>query len=310
MLSGQATSIGLIGLGMMGQGMGSNLLRRGFRLTIPALRSRAGVDRLAGEGATVVESPRAVAAACDAVVLCVPGSPQVEEVVLGPSGVLDGARRGIVVVDCSTSEPGSTERVAAAVVAAGGRFADAPLARTPVEAEAGKLNTMVGADDDTMAEIRPILEAFCENIFHVGPVGAGHKMKLVNNFLAMGQASLIAEAFTACAAVGVPLEKLYEVISAGGANSGIFRMVAGAAKDGDLDGMRFGIGNAAKDLGYYTRMTDAVPLTGNLGHAVRHALVEARNLGFADALVGHLIAAQARINGRAAPGSTRSETQP
>jgi len=300
----QATSIGLIGLGMMGQGMGSNLLRRGFRLTVTAHRSRSGADRLAGEGALVVDGPSAVAAASDVVVLCVPGSPQVEEAVLGTSGVLAGARPGIVVIDCSTSEPSSTDRVAAAVVAAGGRFADAPLARTPVEAEAGKLNTMVGADDDTMTVIRPILEAFCENIFHIGQVGAGHKMKLVNNFLAMGQATLIAEAFTACAAVGVPLEKLFEVISAGGANSGIFRMVAGAAKDGDLDGMRFGIGNAAKDLGYYTRMTDAVPLTGNLGHAVRHALVEARNLGFADALVGHLIAAQAQINGRAASGPT------
>lgn len=304
----QPASIGLIGLGMMGQGIGSNLLRRGFPLTVAAHRSRTGADRLAGEGAAVVDGPHAVAAASDVVILCVPGSPQVEAVMLGPDGVLAGARSGpvgpgLIVIDCSTSEPGSTERIAAAVAAAGGRFADAPLARTPVEAEAGKLNTMVGADDDTMAAIRPVLAAFCENIFHVGPVGAGHKMKLVNNFLAMGQATLIAEAFTACSAVGVPLEKLFEVISAGGANSGIFRMVAGAAKDGDLDGMRFGIANAAKDLGYYTRMTDAVPLTGNLGHAVRHALVEARNLGFADALVGHLIAAQARINGRAAPGA-------
>src|SRR3546814_10512318 len=96
-------------------------------------------------------------------------------------------------------------------------------------------------------------------------------------------------------------------------------MIAGNAKEGDLDGMRFGIANATKDLGYYTRMTDAVPLTGTLGHAVRHALLQARNLGFADALVGHLIAAQAVVNGSADPaarrtsstkGATRSEEQP
>src|SRR5690606_2243821 len=135
---------------------------------------------------------------------------------------------------------------------------------------------------------------------------AGHKLKLVNNFLAMGQAALIAEAFVACDAVGVTADRLFEVISAGGANSGIFQMIAGSAKDGDLDGMRFGIANAAKDLGYYTRMTDAVPLTGTLGHGVRHALLEARNLGFADALVGHLIAAQALVNGRADPVDRRS----
>jgi 3-hydroxyisobutyrate dehydrogenase-like beta-hydroxyacid dehydrogenase len=91
------------------------------------------------------------------------------------------------------------------------------------------------------------------------------------------------------------------VVSAGGANSGIFRMIAGAARHGDLDGMRFGIANAAKDLDYYTRMTAEVPLTGNLGNAVRLALAEARGLGFGNALVGHLIAAQARLNGRDLP---------
>lgn len=292
-------NVGLLGLGMMGQGIGINLLRRGFRLTVAAHRARTGADRLADAGAAVVDGPAAVARASDIVILCVPGSPQVEGIVLGSGGVLAGCRPGFVLVDCSTSLPNSTAGIAAAVAAAGGRFADAPLARTPVEAEAGRLNAMVGADDATMAAIRPVLAAFCENIFHVGPVGAGHKLKLVNNFLAMGQAALIAEALVACDAVGVAADRLFEVVSAGGANSGIFRMIVGAAKDGDLDGMRFGIANAAKDLGYYTRMTDAVPLTGNLGHAVRHALVEARNLGFGDALVGHLIAAQARVNGSA-----------
>lgn len=299
-------TIGLIGLGMMGQGIGSNLLRHGFPLVVMPNRSRAGSDRLAGEGAKVVDNLRPLAESADIVILCVPGSPQVEQLVLGAGSLLESCRPGFILIDCSTSEPGSTDRVAAAVAAAGGQFADAPLARTPVEAEAGRLNTMVGADDATFAAVEPVLAAFCENIFHVGPVGAGHKLKLVNNFLAMGQAALIAEAFVACDAVGVPLEKLYEVVAAGGANSGIFRMIAGTAKDGDLDGMRFGIANAAKDLGYYTRMTADVPLTGNLGNAVRHALVEARNLGFADALVGHLIAAQARVNGRLSPAGTGS----
>src|SRR3546814_13245692 len=119
----------------------------------------------------------------------------------------------------------------------------------------------------------------------------------------MGHAALMAEAFVACDAVGVAAGSLLEVVSAGGANSGIFQMIAGNAKEGDLDGIRFGIANATKDLGYYTRMTDAVPLTGTLGHAVRHALLQARHLGFADALVGHLIAAPAGVNGSAAPAA-------
>src|SRR3546814_5511545 len=88
---------------------------------------------------------------------------------------------------------------------------------------------MVGADAETLAAMRPVLQAFGGNIFHVGPIGAGHKLKLVNNFLAMGQAALIAEAFVACDAVGVAAGSLFEVVSAGGANSGIFQMIAGNA---------------------------------------------------------------------------------
>src|SRR3546814_11484161 len=100
----------------------------------------------------------------------------------------------------------------------------------------------------------------------------------------MGQAALIAEAFVACDAVGVAAGSLFEVVSAGGANSGIFQMIAGNAKEGDLDGMRFGIANATKDLGYYTRMTDAAPLTGTLCHAVRPACLQARHPASAAAL--------------------------
>ena len=122
----------------------------------------------------------------------------------------------------------------------GAAFADAPLARTPVEAREGRLNSMVGATPDVFAAIRPILECFCENIFHVGGPGSGAQLKLIYNLITMGQAALIAEAVSACRATGIDLAKFYEVVSKGGGNSGIFQMImTGFPQSGSLDGLKF-----------------------------------------------------------------------
>lgn len=292
-----AQKIGFIGVGLMGHGMAANLLKNGYALTAMVHRNRAPLEDLITQGATESATPREVAKNSDIVIICVTGAPQVEEVVYGENGLLEGVEAGKIVMDCSTSEPDTTLRVSADVAGRGAAFADAPLARTPIEAEAGRLNTMVGAADETFAEIKPVLECFCENIFHVGPVGAGHKTKLINNFLAMGHAALIGEALCACAATGVDLRKYYEVVTAGGANSGIFQLiVTKMLEEQDYSGLKFSLANAAKDLRYYTRMTESVPLTGNLGNAVHHALVQGLKLGFDDGFVGDLIRAQAKLN--------------
>ncbi len=290
--------IGFIGIGLMGHGMAKNLLEKGFSVTTAAHRNRAPLEDLLGRGATEAASYRAIAEQSDIVFICVTGAPEVEAVIYGDGGVLDGARPGLIVVDCSTSEPAMTARVNADLSAKGVAMADAPLARTPIEAEAGRLNTMVGASEETFATIEPALQTFCENIFHVGPVGAGHKTKLINNFMAMGQAALIAEALCACAATGVDLRKYYEVVSAGGANSGIFQLIVPKAIDeGDFSGLKFSLANAEKDLRYYTRMTETVPLEGSLGKTVHDTLLQGLALGFTEGLVGSLIEAQAKLNG-------------
>ncbi len=290
--------IGFIGIGLMGHGMAKNLLENGFSVTAAAHRNRASLEDLLDRGATEVASYQAIAEQSDIVFICVTGAPEVEAVIYGDGGVLDGARPGLVVVDCSTSEPAMTARVNADLSAKGVAMADAPLARTPIEAEAGRLNTMVGASEETFTAIEPALRTFCENIFHVGPVGAGHKTKLINNFMAMGQAALIAEALCACAATGVDLRKYYEVVSAGGANSGIFQLIVPKAIDeGDFSGLKFSLANAEKDLRYYTRMTGTVPLAGSLGKTVHDSLLQGLALGFTEGLVGSLIEAQAKLNG-------------
>jgi 3-hydroxyisobutyrate dehydrogenase-like beta-hydroxyacid dehydrogenase len=288
-------SIGFIGIGLMGHGMAKNLLAKGHPLAFLAHRNRKNLDDLLQLGAKEVKSPAEIAAATDVVILCVTGTPQVEANVYG--GLLEGARKGQIVIDCSTSIPESTDRIRADFEKKGVRFVDAPLARTPVQAEEGKLNCMVGADDATFAEVKPVLEKFCENIFHIGAPGAGHKVKLVNNFLALGTAALACEALAACASVGIDLQKFYQLISAGGANSAMFQMVVPKALQGDLTGLLFTLANAKKDIGYYQSMLASAPLAGQMGAALHQALVQANALGLGEKFVPSLIEAHEKVNG-------------
>ena len=289
--------VGFAGTGLMGRGMAKNILAAGYPLAVVAHRSRGPIEELVPLGATELRNYWELAAESDVVFLCVTGTPEVESVVYGRDGLLEGAHYGLTVVDCSTSEPASSARIASDMDERGASFVDAPLARTPAEAEAGRLNTMVGANDEDFARVRPLLEACCENIFHMGPVGSGHKTKLIYNFITMGYATLISEALCACAATGVDLKRFSDVVSAGGANSGIFQLIAPRAiESGDCSGLNFSLANAEKDLRYYNHMADTVPLASNLGRAVQHALIQGLNLGYADGLVGDLLHVQEKLN--------------
>src|ERR1700694_1836684 len=149
--------IGFIGLGMMGHGMAADLLRKGFPLTVKVNRDRSRLADILAAGAKEAASNAEVAKASDVVILCVTGSPQVEEIVFGNDGILAVARAGLLVVDTSTAEPGSTARIREALAAKATTYVDAPLARTPKEAEEGRLNSMVGADEATFARVKPVL---------------------------------------------------------------------------------------------------------------------------------------------------------
>ena len=204
-------TIGFIGLGIMGHGMATNIQKAGYPLVALAHRKRAAIDALIAEGAEEVKTPREMAARCDMIHLCVTGSPQVEANLRGPSGLLAGLKPGAIIIDCATSDPVSTLTMAEETTAAGGHFADAPLARTPKEAWAGKLDTMVGADDAVFEKIKPVLDTWAGVITHLGPVGLGHKMKLINNFIAMGYAPLYAEALAISRKAGLTVEQVDSV---------------------------------------------------------------------------------------------------
>ena len=290
-----AQRIGFIGLGLMGHGMAKNLLKKGHPLSFIVHRNRSNLADLLDLGGKEVSSLQDLMTASDVVVLCVTGTPQVEANVYG--GLLENSRSGQIVIDCSTSMPESTDRIRADFEKKGVRFVDAPLARTPLQAEDGKLNCMVGADAATFAQVKPVLEKFCENIFHVGGPGSGHKIKLVYNFVAMAHAAITCEALAACARVGVSLENFFQLVSAGGANSNMFQMVVPKALKGDLTGLMFTLGNAKKDIGYYQQMVAGAPLAGAMGSALHQVLVQANALGLGEKFVPSLIEAYERVNG-------------
>ena len=289
--------IGFIGVGLMGHGMAKNLLAKGFPVTLMGHRNREPVDDLVSKGAVEVGTAMEVAAAADVVILCLPNSPTIEATVLGPGGVLDGASDGMVLIDTSTADPTSTKKIAEAAATHGVRVLDAPLARTPVEAEAGILNTMVGGDADLFEDMKPVMEAYCENIFHVGGLGAGHTIKLLNNFLGMTIASTTAEVITNARAAGIDLEKFRELVSAGILNSGMFQNIMRYPIEGDPSGLQFALANARKDVGYYQDLTKSLGVTSPVGSGVFQAFAQAVAAGFGDKHVPHLVDAMARLNG-------------
>ena len=290
-------TIGFIGAsGLMGHGIAKNLRANGHSLALTVHRNRARVADLLAAGATEAASPAELARSCEAVFICVTGSPQVEANVLGEQGLLAGAKPGFVIVDCSTSEPESTARLRELAAAQGVSFVDAPLARTPVEAELGKLNVMVGANAATFARLQPVFHTFAENVLHVGEPGAGHTIKLLNNFIAQAICTATAEAFAVGARAGVDLNKLVELVSAGAVNSGLFQAMS-KTLHGDLGGLKFELDNARKDLRYYTHLAESLNVPSLLGESVHQSLALASALGFGGKYVPSLVEAQEQLTG-------------
>jgi 3-hydroxyisobutyrate dehydrogenase-like beta-hydroxyacid dehydrogenase len=289
--------IGFIGAsGLMGHGMAKHLLASKHGLSITVHRNRERVSDLLQAGAKEAPDAAALAATSDVVFICVTGSPQVEAVVLGERGVLAGARKGLLIVDCSTSEPDSTAKLRDAARAKGATFVDAPLSRTPVEAEAGKLNVMVGATDEVFECLKPVLAGFAENIFHVGGPGAGHTIKLLNNFIAQAICTATAEAFAVGQRAGVNVQSLVDLVSKGPVNNGLFQAMA-ATLQGRMDGLKFELDNARKDVRYYTHLAENLGVPSMVGEAVHQSLALASALGYGKKFVPSLVEAQEQITG-------------
>jgi len=289
--------IGFIGVGLMGHGMAKNIVTKGHRLVVFGHRNREPVEHLKSLGATEAKTARELAAQCDIVHLCVTGSPQVEANLRGPDGVIASNKQGLIVIDCSTSNPVSTLALGQELRAAGMTLVDAPLSRTPVEAEAGTLDTMVGCDDATFASIEPVLRCWAGNVVHLGPLGLGHKMKLINNFVAMGYAALFSEALAIARKAGLSVEQFHSVIGSGRMRSGFYDTFIQWSLLGNENAHKFTISNAHKDMRYLASMATEIGAVNNLQALVKNNFAAMEAAGQAERYVPMLADFVAQLNG-------------
>ncbi|GGX98289.1 3-hydroxyisobutyrate dehydrogenase [Litchfieldella qijiaojingensis] len=283
------TKVGMIGVGLMGHGIASSLLRAGHELCFLDHPGNQPVDDLLGVGAVRKQTGREVAEATDVVILCVTGTPQVESVLFEPDGVLEGLLPGTIVVDCSTAIPSSTETIAEKVAAAGGRFMDAAMTRTPKEAAEGRLNLIVGASDELFRDIRPLLESFSEHITHGGPVGSGHKLKLLHNYVSLGFTAVLSEATAAARKAGIADDVFLEVLGSGGGGGVVLERLRPFIVAEDPSGFRFSLANTLKDVGYYNAMARDVGASHRVAESIEALYREINEQGHSERLVPELI---------------------
>jgi len=225
--------VGFIGLGIMGAPMAANLLKAGFAVTVWN-RSPSRTQPLLEAGAKGADSPAAVAAASEVTLSCVTNSGDVEEVALGPGGVIEGAGPGSVYIDCSTIAPATARKVAEALGRREVAMLDAPVSGGDIGARAGTLAIMVGGEAEVFERCLPVFEAMGKTIVHVGPNGAGQVVKLCNQVAGGLNLLAAAEAIGLARRAGVDPEKMLQVVSAGAAGSWMLSNLAPRAVRGDF----------------------------------------------------------------------------
>jgi len=276
------TKIGFIGLGLMGSAMVSRLQDLGYPLTILGRTKRTAIEAAVKRGAVEASNARELAENSDVVMVCVDTSTSVESLMFGSDGIIAGAKPDTIVVDFGTSMPASSKKIGAELENIGAHFLDAPLGRTPAHAYDGQLNIMAAGKRDDFEKIEPVLQDLGENVFHVGSLGAGHTLKLINNFFGMTLATAMSEAFALSDQAGIKRQDLYDIMSAGPLHSAMMDLVKANAVDGDPTKLAFSIGNASKDLGYYTQMTEDLNSPSFIGEATKAALSKAVEEGYGD----------------------------
>jgi len=256
-------TIGFVGVGLMGHGIAKNILVSGYPLAVIAHRERTRVEDLLSSGATEAESLKELGENASIVFICAPGSPQVEVIV---RELKSGLKSGSVIVDCSTSDPNSTAALAEELE---------PLGGTPVQAAEGTLGAMVGARDDVFARLKPVIETWAASVVHIGAIGDGHRMKLLNNFLSLGYGAIYAEALVLAGKVGLSPERFDRVIRGSRMDCGFYQTFMAYVLDGNREAHKFTLTNAVKDLRYLESMANAAGLSNPIDNAVKNAFAVA-----------------------------------
>ena len=281
--------IGIVGVGLMGHAIAMNIQKHGWETGFLDHPGNQPSDDLIAKGAVVFKTGAELAAASDVIILCVTGFPQVEDIMTRADGVLAEMGPGKIVLDCSTSIPSSSVKMAGLVAEAGGVFLDAPMTRTPKEAVEGRLNLIIGGDKEVLQSLMPLLECFAENITHAGDVGAGHALKLIHNFVSLAGCAVVAEASAAAHKAGIQPSLLYNILNEGGGRGVVLERMKPFLLDKDTSAFQFSIQNGAKDTGYFLTMSENMNSEGVLAEAVARRYRQSVDRGNGDRYIPELI---------------------
>lgn len=249
-------NIGLIGCGLMGSGIGLSLIRNGHKIYISKHSENKNVDMLVEKGAKFVNKPKDILKNCKIIILCLPDANSVNDVICGQDGIINYLQKGSIVIDTTTSCPKVTENIYSLLLSKGINYADAPLTRSPNEAMLGKLNVIIGANQNTYDTILPILEAFSENIFYAGDVGNAHKLKLLNNFICMSFVAIVEYAVFCGKKLDLDLDLLNSIMSTGSNYVSAIPLMIEWLKSKNPYTLNFSLKNATKDMKYFFELIE------------------------------------------------------
>lgn len=271
--------VGFIGIGAMGRPMASNIVKAGYPTTVYDVVADA-TKPLVDLGAKAAGSIAELTEASDIIFTMVPNSPEVEAVTLGPGGISENGREGMMVVDTSTIYPETTDNVIAGLAKKGIDFVDAGVGRQQVHAEQGKLMFMVGATEGGMARVRPLLEVMGDTIVHIGPPGQGIRMKLINNLQAAYTNQACSESIAFALKIGLPFDKVMEVLTGTAATAGHLTITWPAKILQGDDSPGFTIALQNKDVGLALQLAESAGAPLNLRDGITEAFSSMMERGY------------------------------
>lgn len=273
--------IGFIGLGTMGSGMANNLIKAGYPLTVFDTRGEA-TQPFKAKGATVVDSPKAVARVCDIILTSLPGPPEVEKVALGEAGLIEGIRPGAVLIDLTSNSPTLVRRIYDRFKEKGAHVMDVPVSGGPSGAQTGKLTMMVGGDEKVFKQCQPVLKAIGDKITYTGKIGCGSICKLMHNCIGYGLQAITAECMTLGVKAGVEPMSLWRILRDGGTGQGVMfhRVLPDIVFRGHFDPPHFALRLAFKDVSLATSLGRELDVPMALANLTLQEMMTAMNRGW------------------------------
>ena len=280
MSTSNLTKIGFIGLGGMGSGLVKNLLAQGADVTVYDLDSTR-TEQAKEQGAKVADNAVDVARSARILAICITTAEAVQELSLGYNGLLATLPANAIFLDHTTVSVAHVDTMRDACAAAGVRYAEAPMTRTPAHADRGEVNVLYGGETDLLEELRPVFDTYAENIFHVGPAGHAIRLKLIHNYIAFANVASFCEGFALAAHEGLDMEQVIGIISAAGGKSGMMDLYGQATLERDFE-PHMSLANAQKDVGYYAQWLQSAGLPGFMASSVHQTYALASIMGHAD----------------------------